>query len=201
MWYSRGPCPRKPHTELLPLLSGFLQWRLRTAAFPKDPLNPGLDPAYPRVLLSRLRLQVPSGLPVARARHSETVLSRATAHWHSAFPKQSRPASPTPDGKLAFLDRGTLLFFHSGSTPRVFSPDWTSVKFALDFKFAAWDPVPRLQRPTAAGHSRPARSVHLPSCVRRPIGGMMDRMVPWVSGQGCQRSVGTWVTVNYGCQC
>ena len=68
-----------------------------------------------------------------------------------------------------------------------------SVKFALDFKFAAWDPVPRLQRPTAAGHSRPARSVHLPSCVRRPIGGMMDRMVPWVSGQGCQRSVGTWV--------
>ena len=95
-------------------------------------------------------------------------------------------------GKLAFLDRGTLLFFHSGSTPRVFFPD-CRFKFALDFKFAAWDRVPRLQRPTAAGHSRPARSVHLPSCVRRPIGGMMDRMVPWVSGQGCQRSVGTWV--------
>ena len=101
MWYSRGPCPRKPHTELLPLLSGFLQWRLRTAAFPTDPLNPGLDPAYPRVLLSRLRLQVSSGLPVARARHSETVLSRATAHWHSAFPKQSRRV-PRPMGNWRF---------------------------------------------------------------------------------------------------
>ena len=165
---------------------------MRTAAFPTDPLNPGLDPAYPRVLLSRLRLQVSSGLPVARARHSETLYTQSCYRPLALSRSQTEPASPTPDGKLAFLDQGTLLFFHSGSTPRVFFPD-CRFKFALDFKFAAWDRVPRLQRPTAAGHSRPARSVHLPSCVRRPIGGMMDRMVPWVSGQGCQRSVGTWV--------
>jgi hypothetical protein len=71
----------------------------------------------------------------ASAAEGETVLKSCYCPL-----SQTEPVSPTPDGEMAFLDRGTLLFFHSGSPPRVFFPDCL---FVLDFKFAAWDPVPR----------------------------------------------------------
>ncbi len=45
--------------------------KIENSRFPNGPPNPGLDPAYPRVLL-----QVSCGMPVARARHIQT--SQAT---------------------------------------------------------------------------------------------------------------------------